>query len=207
LSDGTTDPLVAYAAHGYDLVVDTKEVENPSFERVEFIFDRIRQTGERMNVPVMVGEWGAFHGKSMKMIETAQHVVNIFELYGFSNTYWCYYDDIEQYPYFRMALVRPFPQKINGTLISYDYNFDTGGFSVVWKESAAYTEPTVVYVPGLRNLPNNEVDLFPFADQIIFEYCNKSNAGKLYISPLGKSSERKLKFNILPDRGEEISIQ
>ncbi len=45
-SDGTTDPQVVYAAHGYDLVVDTKEIANPAYERVEFIFDRIRETGQ-----------------------------------------------------------------------------------------------------------------------------------------------------------------
>ena len=76
---------MAYAAHGYDLVVDTKEVENPSYERVEYIFDNVEKGGKRMNMPVMVGEWGAFHGKSLKMIETARHLVDLFEDYQFSN--------------------------------------------------------------------------------------------------------------------------
>jgi endoglycosylceramidase len=106
MADGSTDPLVAYAAHGYDLVVDTKEVENPSYERVEFIFERINETGKRMNVPVMIGEWGAFSGKSDKMVETALQVVNIFEKFSFSNTYWAYYDGIGDEPYFQKAIVR-----------------------------------------------------------------------------------------------------
>ncbi len=200
LSDGTTDPLVAYAAHGYDLVVDTKEVENPSYERVEFIFDRIRQTGERMNVPVLIGEWGAYHGKSIKMVETAQHVVNLFESYGFSNTYWCYYDDIEQYPYFRLALIRPFPQRVNGSLISYDFNFKTGEFVASWEELGKNTEPSIIYVPELRNVLVNEVNLNPFTDEIIFDYSDKTNAGKLHISPLGKDTKRTLSFVIRPEQ-------
>ena len=106
LADGSTDPLVAYAAHGYDLVVDTREVENQSYERVEFIFERINETGKRMNVPVMVGEWGAFSGKSGKMVENAQQIVNLFERFNFSNTYWAYYNGIGDEPYFQKVIVR-----------------------------------------------------------------------------------------------------
>ncbi len=207
LANGKTDPQVAYAAHGYDLVVDTKEVENPSYERVEFIFERINKTGTRMNVPVLVGEWGAFHGKSSKMAETAQHVVNLFEEYGFSNTYWAYYDSINIYPYFKLAIVRPYPEVISGVLKSYNYNFETGDFSCVWQENENNGEPTVIYVPNLRNLSENLISLNPPADQIIFEYCDKSNAGRLYISSAGENQERKLSFNILPVKEKEISIK
>ena len=70
-----------------------------------------------MNVPVLVGEWGALHGKSAKMIETAQHLVNIFEEHQFSNTYWAFYDDIAEYPYFKNAIIRPYPVCISGNRI------------------------------------------------------------------------------------------
>jgi endoglycosylceramidase len=207
LADGTPDPLVCYAAHGYDLVVDTKEVDSPSYERVEFIFDRINETGKRMNVPVLVGEWGAFHGKSAKMIETAQQVVNLFEGHNFSNTYWCYYDNINSDPYFKMAIVRPFPELISGDLISYDYNFESGDFTCSWNESTESTEPTVIYVPNLRNLSENEVTITPVAEQIVFEYCDKSNAGKLLIAPSGRNEKRTLIFKLLPEKAEEFSIK
>ena len=39
--------------------MDTKEVENPSYERVEFIFERIAESGRRMDMPVLVGECSA----------------------------------------------------------------------------------------------------------------------------------------------------
>ncbi len=207
LADGTTDPLVAYAAHGYDLVVDTKEVENPSYERVEFIFERINETGKRMKVPVLIGEWGAFHGKSFKMAETAQHVVNLFEGYKFSNTYWAFYDDINDYNYFNLALLRPFPERISGNLVTYDYNFKTGDFKCIWEETETSDGTSIIHVPNIRNLSENDISINPAAEQIIFEFCEKSNAGKLYISPLGKTVKRTLTFNILPERGEEYSIK
>jgi endoglycosylceramidase len=206
LADGTTDPLIAYAAHGYDLVVDTKEVENPSYERVEFIFERINETGKRMNVPVLVGEWGAFHGKSSKMVETARHVVNLFEGYNFSNTYWAFYDDVDKHPYFKNAIIRPYPQHISGELVSYDYDFETGDFTCVWNEKEISNAPTVIYVPNLRNLSENDISMTPPAEQIIFEYCKDSNAGKLFISPIGKGGKRTLEFKILPEKEEEFAI-
>ena len=128
MADGSVDKNVAYAAHGYDLVVDTKAVENPSYERVEFIFERIAESGKRMNMPVLIGEWGALHGKSLNMIKTAQHLVGIIQKYNFSNTYWAYYDDIQKFPYFNSAIIRPFPVSIAGELEKYNYYLETGNF-------------------------------------------------------------------------------
>ncbi|GAB1450177.1 hypothetical protein MASR2M47_02330 [Draconibacterium sp.] len=189
------------------MVVDTKEVDSPSYERVEFIFDRINETGKRMDRPVLVGEWGAFHGNSPKMIETAQQVVNLFESHNFSNTYWCYYDNINNDPYFKMAIIRPVPVLISGDLVTYDYNFETGDFTCNWVESTESKEPTVIYVPNLRNLSEKDVNLNPAAEQIVFEYCDKSNAGKLIIAPTGKNEKRTLNFTLLPEKEEEFSIK
>lgn len=207
LADGTIDPLIAYAAHGYDLVVDTKEVENPSYERVEFIFDRINETGKRMNVPVLIGEWGALHGKSAKMVDAGQQLIDLFEKYKFSNTYWAYYTNIGDHPYFRNAIIRPYPECVSGNLLEYDYNFKTGDFTCVWNEIEEIDAPTVIYVPNLRNLSENEISMTPAAEQIIFEYCDDANAGRLLISPMGKKGKRTLSFNILSEKVEEFAIK
>jgi endoglycosylceramidase len=207
LSDGSRDPNVSYAAHGYDLVVDTKEVENPSYERVEFIFERVAESGKRMNMPIMVGEWGALHGKSEKMVETARHLVNLFEDHKFSNTYWAYYSDIANYPYFQEAIIRPYPQHISGNLIEYDYDFDKGEFSCVWEEGGNTKAPTVIYVPNLKGLSQDDIVISPAAEQIVFEYCDKGQGGKLLISPVGEAQKRKLSFSHQTKTQEEISIK
>lgn len=207
LADGSIDPLVAYSAHGYDLVVDTKEVDSPSTERVEFIFERINETGKRINVPVLIGEWGALHGKSEKMTETARHLVNTFERCNFSNSYWCFYTNIAEDPYFLSAIVRPYPQFISGSLISSDYNFDTGEYTCTWNETNQSTEPTVIYVPNMSKLSEEEVVVEPGAEQIVFEHCDESNAGKLLISPSGKGEKRTLTFTILSEKEVGFSIQ
>ena len=210
LPDGSRDPNVVYAAHGYDLVVDTKEVENPSYERVEFIFERIAESGRRMNMPVLVGEWGALHGKSQKMIETARHLVNLFEEYKFSNTYWAFYSDIADYPYFQDAIIRPYPQYISGNLIAYNYDFESGEFTCLWEESEENEEnkaPTVIYVHNLKDLSPDDIVMSPPAEQIVFDYCDPGPGGKILISPGGESLSRSLSFSLPSKTGEEISIE
>jgi endoglycosylceramidase len=207
LPDGSRDPNVAYAAHGYDLVVDTKEVENPSYERVEFIFERVAESGKRMNMPVLVGEWGAFHGKSAKMVETARHLVNLFEELQFSNTYWAFYSDIADYPYFQEAIIRPYPQYISGKLLAYDYDFESGAFSCSWEENIDGKAPTIIHVPNLKELSQNDIVMSPPADQIVFEYCDTGNSGKLIITSLKEAQKRSLSFSRQEKTGEEISIK
>lgn len=207
LPDGTRDPNVAYAAHGYDLVVDTKEIENPSYERVEFIFDRIAESGKRMNMPVLVGEWGALHNKSTKMVETAQHLVSMMEKHNFSNTYWAYYHDIGEYPYFQEAIVRPYPQQIAGVLEAYNYNPETGEFTCTWNESGTAKVPTVIYVPNLKALSEEDVETEPSSEQFVFDYFENSDAGRLIISPGKEKAKRQLKFTLKTNTGEDISIK
>jgi endoglycosylceramidase len=100
--DGTPDPLVAYAAHGYDLLTDTRYVDAQSTARVDLIFKRIHEASVRMNIPVLVGEWGALHGNSEGLVEVAAHITGLFRQYGFSDTYWAWYPGIEEDPYFRV---------------------------------------------------------------------------------------------------------
>lgn len=207
LPDGSRDPNVAYAAHGYDLVVDTKEVENPSYERVEFIFERVAESGRRMQMPVLVGEWGAFHGKSQKMVETARHLVNLFEELKFSNTYWAFYGDIADYPYFQQAIIRPYPQYVSGKLIAYDYNFENGEFSCSWEENGESKDPTVIYVPNLKQLSQDDILMSPPAEQIVFEYCETGNSGKLIITPLKDAMQRSLSYSFHEKLGEDISLE
>jgi endoglycosylceramidase len=98
--DGTRDPLVAYAAHGYDLLTDTNQVDEQSSGRVDLIFNRINEASLRMNVPVLIGEWGAFSGNSSGMITAAAFIKSIFAKYGFSDTYWAWYPGIDGHAYF-----------------------------------------------------------------------------------------------------------
>jgi endoglycosylceramidase len=196
LADGSTDQLVAYAGHGYDLVVDTKEVEKPSYERIEFLFDRIKQTGQRMNVPVLIGEWGAYSGNSLKLAETARQVVKLFEKSNFGNTYWAYYNGIGDEPYFKNVLIRPYPEFVAGNLAESGFDVETNHFVCIWNEKAGTVSPTEIYIPNLKNIKEREISITPVTGKIEFEYFKDSNAGKLIISPTGKTGQRKIEFEV-----------
>ncbi|WP_144016766.1 glycoside hydrolase family 5 protein [Beutenbergia cavernae] len=79
----------AYAPHGYDLVVDTDAVPLASDERVAVIFERHRETQERLGVPVIVGEWGAF-GRHEGVRAHGRFLLDLFASYGWSHAYWCW---------------------------------------------------------------------------------------------------------------------
>jgi endoglycosylceramidase len=189
---GIQDPLQAYAAHGYDLLTDTKEVENPSYERVEFIYLRIAETSKRLNMPVLLGEWGAFHSRSSRMVETADHAVGLIEKLNFSNTYWAYYKDIDQYPYFNHSIIRPYPSEISGSLISYNYNRNVGLFECSWEENSEIISPTRIYIPDLNSFSESKVLMEPYSDKFSIESIPNSNAGYLLVNPFGQSVRRNI---------------
>src|SRR5690606_19730342 len=79
LPDGTPDPLVAYAPHGYDLVTDTDAVASASNERVAYIYNQIKRKDEQLRMPVWLGEWGAFYGNSESVIPVAKNAISLIE--------------------------------------------------------------------------------------------------------------------------------
>ena len=196
LKDGSTDHLIAYAAHGYDLVVDTKEVENPSYERVGFIFNRINETGKRMNVPVLVGEWGAFGGNSPKLVNPARQILNIFGKYNFSNTYWAFTSDMENLPYFQSALLKPNPVLISGTLIYSDFNFETGKFNCEWTFDSDNKKPSLFYIPNLKKVDIKDITVTPSPVKISLQPLGNSDAGYIVVESKGENGIHKFDFTL-----------
>ncbi|RLD72338.1 MAG: hypothetical protein DRJ10_18765, partial [Bacteroidetes bacterium] len=205
LTNGQVDPLVAYAAHGYDLLVDTDELSNSSTDRLELIFERIHESGKRMNVPVLIGEWGALGGETPGRTDLAHTNLEIFEKYLFNNTYWAYGPGTEKYSYFK-ALIRPYPAFISGELISYSYNVETGEFNCKWDEKVNIKAPTKIYIPNLDAVSQKNISMIPDRDGSIIEPLSGSKGGYLIISPLGKSQQREISFLIEKTEKSDISL-
>jgi len=194
--DGTIDPLVGYAAHGYDLLTDTKNVGSQGTERISFIFSRINETGKRMNSPVLIGEWGAFGGNAPGLVAVARNILKLFEEYHFSNTFWTYFNNIQNYSFFTGAIIRPYPQFISGTLSSYSFSHETGDFNMTWQEDPAVKAPTVIFIPSLDRLVKESVRVSPGNDRIIIETIKGTTNGYIVISPLGGAQERNFRLNL-----------
>jgi len=145
--NGKVDRKVAYTPHGYDLVVDTKAYTNASSSRVKFLFDQADATSRRLNMPMLVGEWGAFPGKNEAFAAQADEILRQFERFNCSHTYWAYSESIESYPYFEM-LVRPYPRAVAGTIIAYANNPGKKTFSCFWKEDDSIRASSAFFIPS-----------------------------------------------------------
>lgn len=185
LKDGSPDPLVAYAAHGYDLVVDTKAAALAADARVDYIFEQIKKKGEELKMPVWVGEWGAYYDNSETVIPTAINTVGLIEKYLFGNAYWSYTNELEGMEYFKNVLVRAYPTYINGELLSYHNDFETNTFVMEWEESGS-TSPTVVFIPNLSKLNREDIKDFEL------EEISDADSGYLIIPVKEASGKRTL---------------
>ncbi len=186
LADGSPDPLVAYAPHGYDLVVDTKAAALAANQRVEYIFEQITKKGKQLKMPVWLGEWGAYYDNSETVIPTAISSVNLIEKNLFGNAYWSYTPGIEEMEYFKKVLLRAYPVYTNGELKSYRNNFETSIFSMEWVESKEHNSATVIYIPHLSKLNKGEIKGFSI------QKIKNSEAGYLLIPADGNGSKRNL---------------
>ena len=203
--NGSTDPLVAYSAHGYDLLVDSKGNDNQSCARVAWIFSQISETSKRINIPVLVGEWGAFGDNSESAAISAQFIKEQFDNYHFSNSYWAYYKGIEKHLYFKKIFGRPSVQYVGGILKSNSFNPETNTLKCSWEESSCVQSPTVVYISDLRDLIKESIKLTPDGNNTVIRSAEKSNHGYLIIPVSGKSVERTLEFKLSTDHSS-ISI-
>lgn len=187
LKDGSPDKLVAYAPHGYDLVTDTEDASSANSERVKIIYDRIKQKGQQLGMPVWLGEWGAYYSHGESIVSVAQEAVGLIESNFFGNAYWSYDPGTEKLAYFQKALLRPYPAYTCGELLSYHYCHETNELSVEWDEFNDNESSTVIFVPWLSRLKMEEL-----SEQVSIEQNEASDSGWLMVKPTGNGGKRSL---------------
>jgi endoglycosylceramidase len=203
--NGEKDTLVAYAAHGYDLVVETEGLASGSNERVELIFERIAQTGDRLNIPVLIGEWGALHGQSPDLIPVADFLMDEFNRHGFSDAFWAYGQLLHKASFFEV-LKKAYPMLTSGSLANYAYDHHAGELACQWSENNRINAPTVIYIPDLDHLQKEQIIISPEAESIEIEHIEGSKAGYLIIPPTGESIERSVKLLMHDTEKEAITL-
>lgn len=135
-------PLQGYAPHGYDLTVDTSMDNAYSPERVRAIFAAHRRVQERLNLPVLVGEWGAFYGNPSDE-PAARQTARIFEQYGWSDAYWAWVPSMRGQDCME-GLRRGYPQRVGGSLREYRWTREDG----FWMRYQSDGTPCRIYLPG-----------------------------------------------------------
>ena len=182
-----------YAPHGYDLVTDTEFMKNANLSRIDLIFNRHNQTSLRLNMPLMIGEWGAYQGLS-GLKKQAIHTAKLFEQFLCSDTYWCYDEkiDFEKQSFFD-SIHRSYPMKIVGTIK--EYKSTKQGFQCNWQERDSLNQDNCFYIKDINSINTQSIKLVPESDFDIIK--NKTNnSGYIKIKSLGKNSLRHLDINI-----------
>ncbi len=187
--DGQRDPLQAYAPHGYDIVVDTPDLANASNDRVRLIFERHAESGKRLGMPVLIGEWGAYGGAGPEIVPTAEFTAREFERHLFSDTYWDYGHDIKDAAYLP-ALHRAIPAAVSGALVSYAKDPETGAFVFVWTEDSRISASTRIFMPERESIGAWEISGGPTTAPD-FDPLEKT---MFDVPPLGKAGEVRLKM-------------
>lgn len=152
-ANGENDPNCAYAPHGYDLVTDTEALDKPGYNRTEVIFEQLFTNAKNKNLPIWIGEWGAFYmGKNY--LKPAMHITNMIEEHLCGQTYWCWWENIETQDYFHQALSRNYPISTEGKLIR--YNNQNGQFFCQW-ECKKHNASVKLFIPQLRKITDSDI--------------------------------------------------
>ncbi len=189
---GEPDPLLAYAAHGYDLVTDTRSVGDPSHARVELIFSRIQESTQRMNIPLLVGEWGAYGGDHPMYKEAAQVVMALFENMKCGQAYWNYDVNIAHKAYFPV-LNRMYPMAVSGSLQDYLWNHRENSFYMTYKTTGLEKYPTTIFLPDVSHFDEQKLLMKP-AGRIAVKTLLNSRSGFLIIQPDAFAGIRKIQY-------------
>lgn len=141
--NGKTDALQCFSPHAYDLMVDTPAYKYANNSRVGMIFDEHRRTQERLGIPCLVGEWGS-RADGDGWYPHIRFLLDKFDSYKWSNTYWCYYRNILSEDFMKL-LTRPRPRAVTGVIKNYKHDYENGVFTLEYSQEKEYDVPTVIY--------------------------------------------------------------
>lgn len=146
--NGQKEPLQCFGPHSYDMTVDTPLYKYANADRVKAFFAEMRKTQIRLDVPVIVGEWGGCSdNRDTSWFGHANELLDYFDENRWSQTYWDYHGDDLDSPLMQM-LCRTYPIAVAGTVDRYytdresncfvlEYRSDNEGESIIYVHKAA----------------------------------------------------------------------
>lgn len=131
---GKVDSQQVFAPHAYDFMVDTPEYKYASNDRVGGIFSEHKKSQSRLNMPVVVGEWGGFGSDGDESwLRHIEFLLKLFDENKWSNTYWQYMDSFFESPLMKV-FIRPFPKAICGEIENYSYDYEQKIFTLCFNQ-------------------------------------------------------------------------
>lgn len=146
--NGEAESNLAFACHGYDITVDTPLTNSASPYRVDFIFNEHSRSQKRLDMPVLVGEWGGMVPGSEEY-PALEHLVDKFDTNKWSQTYWHYHPQlIGKESRIMDILARPYPMAVAGKIKSYGYDRKAKTFTLRYSCDGSVKTPTLIYLPS-----------------------------------------------------------
>lgn len=143
--DGKREKQLCYSPHSYDLTVDTPIYEFADSSRVAAMFSEHKKTQDRLDVPVLVGEWGSM-SKGLKWLPHIEFLLELFDNNKWSSTYWAFHKRLFKHP-LCSVLSRPYPKAVTGNIISYHFDRENNVFTLEFNQKDQFEVPSVVYLP------------------------------------------------------------
>lgn len=172
--DGKREPNLCYSPHTYDLTVDTPAYDYASNSRVWSIFEVQKNTQERLNIPMLIGEWGGF-SIGTKWLKHIEYLLEKFDENQWSHTYYAFQPEFYLYDLPIMkSLIRPAPIAVCGKINKYSHNRENNTFEMSFIQEREYEVPTVIYAH--KEIKSIETD------------------GEYKIIPLNKSGKSKIEL-------------
>ena len=182
--NGKREPLQCFGPHSYDIMVDTPLYKYANADRVKAFFGEMKNTQLRLNVPVIVGEWGGCSdNKDTSWFPHAYELLEYFEENHWGQMYWDYHGDDLDSPLMTM-LSRTRPVAVEGEIKAYSYNVNKKEFSLTL--SAEKTGESLIYVHAPFTAENTDFS-------VIEEYEN----GASLIAVKTEAGESTVKINII----------
>ncbi|HOZ47253.1 MAG TPA: cellulase family glycosylhydrolase [Candidatus Hydrogenedentes bacterium] len=192
-ADGRRDAAQALAPHVYDLTTDTSYMDVTRVDRLAFTLDRRAEQGRFADMPVLVGEWGAYVD-GQRVPHGARAMVEAFERHLFSETYWYFRRDLDAKWYFDYVC-RPFPEAVAGIITGYGTDAESGAFWCEWNEDGTIAEPSCVFVPT-RWYPNGfDVTIEPQGQGYVATDVPGAGNTMLEVAPLGEAGARRIEIH------------
>ena len=142
--DGKREKKVCFAPHAYDLMVDTPAYKYASNSRVGSIFDEHRRSQQRLDVPLLVGEWGGA-SEGTDWLFHINYLLDKFDGYHWSQTYWAYYGGLRDDP-IMTCLLRTSPVAVCGEIKEYGIDRENDIFTLTYEQDREYSLPTEIYL-------------------------------------------------------------
>jgi endoglycosylceramidase len=116
------EKLQCFGPHAYDMTVDTPLYKYANADRVKAFFSEMRRTQLRLDVPVVVGEWGGCSdNKDTSWFPHALELLDFFDEQHWGQAYWDYHGDDLDSPLMGL-LCRPHPVAVAGEIVRYGYD-------------------------------------------------------------------------------------